>query len=170
MKKSARSTPRSQRKAQKKPRSLLASSGLEIMKGCQQITNRSLWSIRRSPLRGLKRLRKLLVPGELKVAASSRCSLPRSERSGRRQGHTSDRYFWQEAANMLRGRHNMEERPPPTSRSRGRTRKGSGRKMGSVAARPERHRNPERPVYCQSRDGKDHHTDHDHDHLAGLRQ
>jgi hypothetical protein len=62
-------------KAQKKPRRHQASSGLEIMKGChRRITNRGLTSMRRSPLRELKRLSKPRVPSELKATASSRCS------------------------------------------------------------------------------------------------
>jgi hypothetical protein len=72
--KSGRSTPKSLPKAQKKPRRLLASSGLQTMKGCQQITNRGLSSIHRSRPRELKRLSKPRVPSELKATASSSCS------------------------------------------------------------------------------------------------
>jgi hypothetical protein len=66
--------PRSRRKAEKKPRRLLASSGLQTMKGCQRITNRGLSSIHRSRPRELKRLSKPRAPSELKATASSSCS------------------------------------------------------------------------------------------------
>jgi hypothetical protein len=67
--------PRSRRKAPKKLRRLLTSSGLQTMKGCRRrITNRGLSSIHRSRPRGLKRLRKPRVPSELKATVSSSCS------------------------------------------------------------------------------------------------
>jgi|SRR5829696_674136 len=77
----ALSHPRSLLRGPKRLRNLVASSGLEIMKGCRRrMTKRGLSSIRRSPLRELKRLRMPLEPSELKAAASSRCSLPRSDK------------------------------------------------------------------------------------------
>jgi hypothetical protein len=56
---------------QKKPRRPLASSELGTMKECGRMTRRGLSSIRRSPPRGLKKLRKPRVPSEPKATASS---------------------------------------------------------------------------------------------------